>query len=127
MHAQLLRTVHAGVVRHAGERALPQVQEPSILRKVPKPAPLVPSTRPPPPPTPLAAPLHHAPPSPSRPSRDRRRAAQARREVRLEAVGGVPGEYTGRASRAYEYYADDCVAWVPSPLAVTVEPATPAR
>ena len=44
-----------------------------------------------------------------------------RRAVRLEVIAGVPGEYTGRPSRAYEYYADDCVHWAPAPLAVTVE------
>ena len=46
---------------------------------------------------------------------------QVRRAVRLEVIAGVPGEYTGRPSRAYEYYADDCVHWAPAPLAVTVE------
>ncbi len=51
---------------------------------------------------------------------------QARRAVRLEVIAGVPGEYTGRPSRAYEYYADDCVRWAPSPLAVTVEARGPA-
>ncbi len=35
-------------------------------------------------------------------------------------VGGVPGEYTGRASRAYEYYHDECKAWAPVPLAATI-------
>jgi hypothetical protein len=40
--------------------------------------------------------------------------------VRLEAIGGVPGEYTGRASRAYEYYHDECKAWAPVPLFATV-------
>ena len=40
--------------------------------------------------------------------------------MRLEAIGGVPGEYTGRASRAYEYYHDECKVWAPVPLAATV-------
>ena len=36
--------------------------------------------------------------------------------VRLAAIGAVPGEYNGRASRAYEYYHDECKAWAPAPL-----------
>mmetsp|Transcript_17128 Transcript_17128/g.47053 ORF Transcript_17128/g.47053 Transcript_17128/m.47053 type:complete len:270 (-) Transcript_17128:1645-2454(-) len=42
------------------------------------------------------------------------------KEVRLEAIGGVPGRYTGRASRAYEYYFDECKAWSDVPLSAHV-------
>ena len=48
------------------------------------------------------------------------RGRQGRKELRLEAIGGVPGEYTGRASRAYEYYHDECKVWATVPLAATV-------
>jgi len=45
---------------------------------------------------------------------------QENKEVRLEAIGGVPGRYTGRASRAYEYYFDECKAWSDVPLSAHV-------
>jgi len=46
----------------------------------------------------------------------------ATRTVALPFVAAVPGEYTGRASRAYLYYSDELKAWAP-PLVVKVDEA----
>jgi hypothetical protein len=43
------------------------------------------------------------------------------KEIPLDLVAVVPGEYTGPASRAYLYYTDDQKVWV-DPLAVTIMP-----
>ncbi len=43
------------------------------------------------------------------------------REIPLTLVAAVPGTYTGPASRAYEYYADESKDWEP-PMKVTIAP-----
>jgi hypothetical protein len=43
------------------------------------------------------------------------------RKVNLSLVAGVPGTYTGPASRAYQYYTDEFKHWV-DPLKVQIVP-----
>lgn len=44
------------------------------------------------------------------------------KNIRIEAIAAVPGTYQGRASRVYEYYADESKYWVQDPLRVTIAP-----
>jgi hypothetical protein len=46
-------------------------------------------------------------------------AAGETRDLPLSLVAAIPGEYTGPASRAYEYYGDEWKTWA-APLQVTV-------